>query len=279
MTRSLPLTGTRIAITRPSGTAGSLAQRVRALGGTPLLLPGSSLRAPADVETARKALRTALSSDIAIFISPAAVRFARRLGALRGRAVILAPGAGTQRALRRVGRTDAIAPAREDSEGLLAMPALQHVQGRRIGVVGAAGGRGLLDGELGRRGAEIVHAHVYRRLPARLDRRHADALRRTAHEPLYVLLSSVEALANLLGGLSAEVRPTLLGGAAVTSSERLATAARGAGFARVLQADSAHTNDMLAAVVKGQARDGRGNPQQPKPTHSGVRPRKRSDQG
>lgn len=253
MARLRPLAGTYVAITRPVGTGDSLAQRVRALGGTPLLLPGSSLRAPADIGAARKALRAALSSDVAIFISPAAVRFATRLGALRSRAVILAPGVGTQKALQRAGRADAMAPAREDSEGLLDMPALQNVRGKRVGIIGAAGGRGLLDRELAARGAGVVRAHVYRRLPARLDRRHADALRRAAHKPLYVLLSSVEALANLLRGLPAEVRPALLEAAAVTSSERLATAARDAGFAHVLRADSAHTNDMLAAVVKGQS--------------------------
>lgn len=256
MAQPRPLARTRIAITRPSGTASSLARRVRVLGGTPLLLPGSSLRVPADVGAARKALRTALSADVAIFISPAAVRFAGRLSTLRSSAVVLAPGSFTRRALRRAGCTDAIAPAREDSEGLLAMPALQNVQGRRIGIIGAAGGRGLLEGELVRRGAEIVHAHVYRRLPARLDRRHAHALRRAAHKPLYVLLSSVEALANLLGGLSAELRPTLLGGAAVTSSGRLATAARDAGFARVLQADSAHAEALFAAIVADIAGSG-----------------------
>ncbi|MGH8154017.1 MAG: uroporphyrinogen-III synthase, partial [Rhodanobacteraceae bacterium] len=98
-----PLTGTRIAITRPAGTGVALAQRVLALGGTPLLLPGSSLRAPADPDAARTALRTALACDLAIFTSPTAVRFARRLGAQSGRGRVLAPGAGTLRALRRAG--------------------------------------------------------------------------------------------------------------------------------------------------------------------------------
>src|SRR6185312_13031067 len=68
------LRGTRIAITRPAGAGGAWASRVRALGGTPLLLPGSSLRAAPDAAAARKALRTALACDIVIFTSPAAVR-------------------------------------------------------------------------------------------------------------------------------------------------------------------------------------------------------------
>ncbi|HEU0276199.1 MAG TPA: uroporphyrinogen-III synthase, partial [Rhodanobacteraceae bacterium] len=89
-----PLAGIFVAITRPAGTGGALARRVRALGGTPLLLPGSSLRTPLDASVARTALRTALACDVAIFTSPAAVRFAHRLGARLGRGRVLAPGAG-----------------------------------------------------------------------------------------------------------------------------------------------------------------------------------------
>ncbi|MGH8152640.1 MAG: uroporphyrinogen-III synthase [Rhodanobacteraceae bacterium] len=245
-----PLTGTHIAITRPAGTGAALAQRVRALGGTPLLLPGSSLRAPTDPDAARTALRTTLACDVAIFTSPAAVRFARRLGPRPGRGRVLAPGAGTLRALRRARFADAQAPAREDSEGMLAQPALQSMRGKRVGIVGAAGGRGLLDRELATRGARIAHAYVYRRVPARLDGRHAESLRRAARKPLYVLLSSAEALANILAGLPDDARSILLAGTAVASSERLAAIEREAGFARVLRAGSAHAAALLAAVTK-----------------------------
>lgn len=249
-----PLAGTRIAITRPAGNAAALARRVRTLGGIPLLLPGSSLRAAPDDAVARRALRDALACDAVIFTSPAAVRFARRLGPLRSRAHVLAPGAGTLRVLRRAGFAHAEAPAREDSEGLLALPVLQRVRGSRVGIVGAAGGRGLLDRELARRGAEVLHAHVYRRLPARLDRRHRDALLRDPRKPPYVLLSSADALAHILASLSADARAALLGGVAVASSARLAAGARRAGFARVLRADSPHGEDMLAAVARDPGR-------------------------
>lgn len=249
MSTSLPLNGIRIAITRPAGAGGSLARRVRALGGVPLSLPGSSLRAVTDARVARAALQAALTCDVMIFTSPAAVRFARQFGALRSPAVVLAPGAGTRRALRRAGCAHAQAPAREDSEGLLALPALQDVRGKHVGIVGAAGGRGLLDRELTARGAEVLHAHVYQRLPARLDCRHADALRASPHTPLYVLLSSTEALTNLLAGLPDDARRSLLAGTAVASSERLLAAARAAGFAGTLRAASARAASMLAAVV------------------------------
>lgn len=249
MAPSRPLEGTRIAITRPVGTGAAWAHRVRALGGVPLLLPGSSLRAAPDARAARADLREALACDAVIFTSPAAVKFARRLGALRSRAIVLAPGTGTRRALLHAGCKQAIAPTREDSEGLLALAALRDVRGRRIGIVGAAGGRGLLDRELAARGAEVIHAHVYARAPARLDRRHAGAVRRHSRAPLYVLLSSAEALANIVASLPDDARRALLRGTAVASSARLAAAARKAGCARVLRARSTHAADMLDAIV------------------------------
>lgn len=281
MARSRPLKGTRIAITRPVGTGAAWAGRVRALGGTPLLLPGSSLRAATDAHTARASLRQALACDAVIFTSPAAAKFSRRLEALRSRAIVLAPGSGTQRALLRAGCKQPIAPAREDSEGLLALPVLRNVRGKRVGIVGAAGGRGLLDRELVARGAEVIHAHVYERTPARLDRRHADAVCRNARVPLYVLLSSSEALANITTSLPGDALRALLHGTAVASSARIAAAARKAGFARVLRAESAHAQSMLEVVglVKIQAMEGRGDVQQPESRHFGVHSRVHSNHG
>ncbi len=253
MVRTGPFSGIRVAITRPAGTGAAWARRVRDLGGMPLLLPGASFRPTSDAIAARKALRAALACDIAIFTSPAAVRFAQRLGLPRTRAHALAPGAGTLRALQRAGIAHAEAPAREDSEGILALPALRRIHGWRVGIVGAAGGRGLLDRELAARGATVVRAHVYQRLPARLDRRHAAALQRNPRKPLYVLLSSAEALANILAGLPDDARGALSVGSAIVSSARLASAARKAGFARVLRAASARADAMLAAVAGGAA--------------------------
>ena len=249
-----PLGGARIVITRPAGTGAALVRKVRSLGGNPILLPGSSLRAPTDVSAARQALQAALACHVAIFTSPAAVRFARQLTPLRSRATVVAPGAGTRKALERAGIAKVRTPSREDSEGVLELDVLQDVRGRQIGIIGAAGGRGLLTGELARRGAEVVHAHVYRRLPARLDRRHCNALLHDdARQPLYVLLSSVEALANVLVALPEDARRALLAGTAVVSSARLARAAREAGFARELRASSARADDMFAAITASDA--------------------------
>lgn len=248
----LPLTGARVAITRPVGAGAALRARVRALGGKPVSLPGSSLRAADDARAARASLRAALTSDVLIFTSSAAVRFASRLLPLRTRAMVVAPGAGTAEVLSRIARLQAVLPERADSEGMLALQDLQRLRGEQVGIVGAPGGRGLLESELKRRGARVVQAHVYQRAPARLDRRHTQSLLGD-RAPLYVPLSSSEALQNLLIGLPAEAKCALLGGSAIASSERLLQAARKAGFAHVLRAESANDADLIDAIAAAHA--------------------------
>jgi uroporphyrinogen-III synthase len=239
-----------VVITRPAGTGSTLARQVRSRGGVPLLLPGLALRAAADEAGAAIALRAALGDDVLVFTSPAAVRFAARLVPLHTRAVVCAVGQGTARALRRHGVAEPLAPReRQDSEGVLALSALAQLRSQRVSLIGAAGGRGLLRTELAARGAVLREIHVYRRTTPRWLRRQLAAVQALPAQAR-VLLSSAEALDNLRGGLPPSVFAALTGAVAVVSSERLAEAARAAGFERIVQADSAVSADLLAAAAR-----------------------------
>lgn len=242
------LRGRCVVITRPVGCAAALVRDVRAAGGLPIVLPGLALRAVPDAAVARAALLAALGDDFVLFTSPAAVRFAARLAPLRTRASVLAVGQGTARALVRHGVREPLLPSRQDSEGVLGLPALAAVRGRHVALVGAAGGRGVLQAELAARGALLREVHVYRREPARLDRRHFTALSRLPRSAC-VLLSSTEALRNLGGQLPAPALARWLAATAVVSSGRLAAAAREVGFGRVHVAASALPADLLAGAL------------------------------
>ena len=244
------LHGAHVVITRPVGYGGALARRVRALGGQPLLLPGLALRPIAGKAFAGTALDQALQYQVLIFTSPAAVRFAARLQRLRTSAAVMALGAGTARALKQAGISQVlVAPAQACSEGLLQHPRLAQVTGQRVAVIGAAGGRGVLAASLRRRGAQVHEVHVYRRVPARLTRRHADAVS-ALPATRYVLLSSVETLRQLQCSLDTQVWAYLCASTAVVSSQRLHQAARAAGFQCVRAAASALGSDLLRAVVE-----------------------------
>lgn len=247
---SLDLHGRTVVITRPAGTGSALARQVRRHGGVPVLLAGLSLRGVERPDEAAAALRLACGDPLLIFTSPAAVRFAARLAPLRTRATVLAVGQGTARALRRHGVANVLAPVqRQDSEGLLDHPALADLRGRRVALVGAPGGRGVLREQLAGRGARLREVHVYRRGMPRWSSRQLDALARLPRDAR-VLLSSAEALGNLQQGLPPEGFTRLRHGVAVASSERLAEAARQAGFSRVAVASSALSFDLLAAAAR-----------------------------
>ncbi|HEY8682959.1 MAG TPA: uroporphyrinogen-III synthase [Rhodanobacter sp.] len=243
------LHGRVVVITRPAGTAAVLARRVRAAGGVPLLLPGLALRGMDDPLAAQAGLQSVLADDLLIFSSPAAVRFAAALAPLQTAATVLAVGQGTARALRRHGVHTPLVPARQDSEGLLDHPALHDLHGRRVALIGAPGGRGVLREQLAARGAQWRELHVYRRVAARLDRRHVDALL-ALPSSARVLLSSAEALHHLQQQLPAPALRRLHAATAVVSSERLATAAAAAGFSRIVLAASALSADLLDAALR-----------------------------
>ncbi|MCW8809173.1 MAG: uroporphyrinogen-III synthase [Rhodanobacter sp.] len=243
-----PVPARIVVITRPAGTAAALTRRVRACGGVPLLLPASALRRVDDEACARTALQQALADDVLIFTSPAAVRFAAALAPLQTMATVLAVGQATALALRRHGVRHPLTPVRQDSEGLLDHPALQLLRGRRVSLIGAAQGRGLLREQLRSRGAHLRELHVYRRVDPRLDRRHLVALGQLPSSAR-VLLSSTDALRTLRRLLPGSAWRRLSAAVAVVSSERLAAAARDAGFVHIVRAASALSSDLIDAAL------------------------------
>lgn len=250
MSRSQPLRNVTVVITRPAGTAGPLARRVRKLGGIPLSVPGLSLRATEDASAVDASLRRALEGDVLIFTSPAAVRFAADVLPLATRAAVIATGRGTARALRTANVANVLFPEiSQDSEGVLALPDLADVTGLRVALIGAPGGRGLLREALLARGAVLDEVHVYHRVAPRIDRRHIDPLLKLTRRSA-VLLSSAEALDHLHRALIAPAWRRLVQAVAVVSSERLRVVALGMGFERVVVARSALPADLLATAAE-----------------------------
>ncbi len=235
---------------RPRGQHDSLRAAAKRHGARVLALSPFAIEALSD-PTHRQTLKQALAADILIWTSPNAVRAAATLQPLAARLgqLWLAVGSGTQRALKRMD-IDSRAPSRMDSEGLLAMPELQGVRGRSIGLITAPGGRGLLAPTLAERGAVIMRADVYARRAIAINRRAIAALESALLAPQHRLLalSSGEALQCVLAATSHQA--ALLDIAVVAASERLADAARLAGFRRISIASSAAPAALLQAAAK-----------------------------
>ena len=203
-------------------------------------------------------LREALACSRVIVTSPAAAHFAAAQTPLRRRRgqCWLAVGQTTARVLHRAG-VDAVETPRldEDSESLLALPALRAIAGDTVGLITAPGGRGLLTTGLRRRRARVVVAEVYRRQARVLPLSRLAALA-ALPKTSALLVSSGEAFAALWTSLPEAARARLCRRPAVASSARLADLLRAHGFARVMCAGGTRPALMVQALATAVAAGG-----------------------
>ena len=241
------LAGWYVISLRPSGAHGPVRRAAATLGAR--VLPVSTLRLLS--MDAGVALDAALACSIVVFTSPAAVRFARAQRPLVAAPdqVWLAVGSGTATALRQAGIGSVrMPPDRADSEGLLALPELQSLRGRPVGLVTAPGGRGLIGETLAHRGALVHLAEVYRREPL-LPHASRTALIPALPDTSALLVSSVEAFEALWLRLDEATRQVLRRRPVVASSPRLAARLAEDAFAAIVIADGAAPNALLAALA------------------------------
>jgi uroporphyrinogen-III synthase len=164
-TSAQPLAGHGIVITRPEAQAGALAEELGKLGADIILFPTIAILPASDAAPLARALAQLDVYHYAVFVSANAVahvlpRVAQWPASVRA----LAPGPGTAAALRAGGVPDPIVPASTyDSEGLLALPQLADVAGKRVVIFRGGGGRELLGDTLESRGAQVEYVSVYRR--------------------------------------------------------------------------------------------------------------------
>lgn len=167
MNSARPLAGLNVVVTRPREQAAQLAQRIEQAGGRATLFPLLEISA-ADPQPLHDAIARLAAFDLAVFISPNAVRYGMppilAAGPLPPQLKIATVGQGSARALRELGVREIIAPQdRFDSEALLALPELQHVAGWQVAIFRGDGGRELLGDTLAARGATVAYIECYRR--------------------------------------------------------------------------------------------------------------------
>ena len=222
---ALPLAGLNIVVTRPRDQAAQLAQGVERAGGNAILFPLLEISPPADPQSLRALVARLHEFNLAIFISPNAVRYGMEAilaaGALPARLKIATVGQGSARALRDFGVQEIIAPRqRFDSEALLALPELQNVKGWRVVIFRGDGGRELLGDTLKARGATVEYAECYRRAKPQ-----QDATVLFATDPHAITLTSSEALHYLWDMLDEAGRMRLAGVPLFAPHARIAEAA------------------------------------------------------
>ncbi len=229
-----PLAGVRVLVTRPAHQAEGLCRLLESAGATAVRFPMLEIAPPPDSGALERIIDRLEEFDMAIFVSPNAVSRAMTLiqsrrGALPPSLRVACVGDGSASTLVLHGVHDVLVPgARANSEGLLALPALQHVTGHRIVIFRGEGGRQLIAETLAARGAQVEHALCYRRIRPDID---TTALTQAVQQTIDVVtVTSAEALHNLYDMLDASGREALRHMPIVTVSERLQQAGRHLGL-------------------------------------------------
>jgi uroporphyrinogen-III synthase len=248
MSSGLSLAGLNIVITRPREQAAGLVQRIEQLGGKPLLFPLLEIAAVSDDRALREQISRLIQTDLAIFISPNAVRYGmeaiRASGDMPAPLKIASVGQGSAKVLRELGVEHIIAPTeRFDSEGLLALPELQEVAGKRVMIFRGDGGREVLGDTLKARGAQVEYVTCYLRSKPDVD---INVL--MSAMPDAITVTSSEALAHLWEMLEEPDRSRLAGIPLFVPHERIAEAARQRGWQRVAVTESGD-DGMLSGLI------------------------------
>lgn len=228
---------TGILVTRPAHQAAGLCELIESHNGVALRFPGLEILPPPDPAPAAAVLREPM--DLLIFVSPNAVTQGLRLlaEALPSRPVVGAVGKATAHALEAAGwRVDLLPEHQFDSEGLLALPELRRISGKRVVIVRGEGGRPLLGDTLRERGADLVYAEVYRRVCPDADP--SELLTAWDSEVGLVTATSNDILSNLWRIFGPAGRPRLKRTPLLVISERMQALAGELGFAHVLRADN-----------------------------------------
>ena len=243
------LRGLGVLVTRPAHQADALCERIEQAHGRPIRLPTLEILPAADPMAAREVL--CAPCDLLIFVSANAVDHAYGLlpDTLPADLPIAAVGRATADRLSELGLDPTLVPAqRYDSEGLLALPELQQLSGRRVVIVRGNEGRTTLGDTLAARGANVVYAEVYRRVMPQRDPRNLLA----GWDRLVdvVTATSNTGLDNLFAMLGGAGRGLLQRTPLLVVSDRMAAHARGLGCERVSVAASALDADMLDSLCR-----------------------------
>ena len=237
-----------VAITRPAHQAEPLAKLITAAGGKTLIFPTIEILPIADNQNLSQAVANLSQYSLIIFLSANAVAAALPLMTQPYPANIVAIGPGTAKALQTYGITTVQLPNTYNSEGILELPLLQNISGKKIAIFCGENPRPLLKAALDQRSAEVDEVICYRRgcpsidpLPARKQWQDADIN--------LIISTSSESLANLCQlFINTSTADWLLPIPLLVISPQVAAQARRAGFQSIITVQNPSDSAIFAAI-------------------------------
>ena len=239
-----------ILLTRPRRESRLTAHALATHGIDCIRMPLQSTRRAPRTSALDADLLWAAAAGVQVFVSKAAVAAALAIAPAQVAAAStrIAVGRATAAALQRLGLSAITAPGHaQDSDGVLALAPLQQLDGVRVAIWAAPGGRERIAQVLAQRGAQLRVIAIYRRLP---QRPRPAALRRLvdANERIVLTATSNTLLEALDRALERQRLAALRQRPLIVASERIAERARALGFARVTTAAGASAQALIAAL-------------------------------
>lgn len=248
----------RLLLTRPAEDCAALAQSLAAAGVASSCLPLLAIEPVAVDNQQRQVLEDLRDFQAIIVVSKPAARLLLEQLADAGLQPPLhgwfTVGEATAAVLQGAGLTVSVPPRGDDSEALLALPALRQavaMPAPRILIVRGVGGRELLAERLAEQGASVDYLELYRRcLPAYPA---GTLMRRIEAERLNGLVVSSGQGFEHLQQMAGADWPQLARLPLFVPSPRVADQARAAGAQQVVDCRGASATALLAAVQRSAA--------------------------
>lgn len=164
-----------VLVTRPGDQAGHFIDMINSSNGTAINLPTIDIAASPLTDELKNKLRNLSEMNIVIFVSVNAVNYAlKALEAMKltfpENLIVAAVGPSTATALQENNVQVDIVPEKDfSSEGLLATPELDEIDGEKILIIKGQYGRELLSAELVERYAEVDSIECYQRVIPNVD--------------------------------------------------------------------------------------------------------------
>ncbi|MFV7784826.1 uroporphyrinogen-III synthase [Shewanella marisflavi] len=238
----------KVLLTRPEGRNQSMVEALSSLEVPFAVTPLLQVVANDNVDHKQK--KTEFNqSDIIIFISTNAVEYADiALDSIWPQdKQYFAVGQATFSVLQAKGIQATEAPEScQQTEGLLTLPSLQNLTGKRITIVRGVGGREALASALTQRGAQVTYWEVYRRTCPELSVTTAYEWHHQAIDT--IVITSGEILANLITLVPKELFAWLHACHIIVPSARVYDQAIEAGFTHVTNAKAANRDAVLIAL-------------------------------
>lgn len=245
-----------ILVTRPSPQGEALCKAIEAEGGNAFYLPTLKIIPPRNPLLQQKKIEALSRCDFIIFTSQHAVLQSAPWILAKGKAILQKPqiicvGGTTALTAKKLFLSNPLYPSCHwQSEGVLNLPALHHVRGKKIALIRGEGGRQLLKQELKKRGAVVISILAYRRMITRR------TLAKVHVEKIDIsIVTSNDIMRNLKKIMGQKQWSILAQKPMVVVGERMRKTAQELGVSRILCANTASNNDIMSIlkVAKEQA--------------------------